>query len=106
MDPPILVSLDPDPGYLFLGKYGDFHIINQISQKPFLTFFLGGRHILFFNLVFRQTRLCASSLNCKNSRKNIVVQGSQACFRYRESFSNINVQLMCELLFNVCFITK
>ena len=53
MDPPILVSLDPDPdphflriririhGTFFEGKYGDFHIINQISQKPCLTFFLG-----------------------------------------------------------------
>ena len=40
MDPPILnpLDLDPDPGYLFGGKYGDTYIIDQISQKPWYFF--------------------------------------------------------------------
>ena len=32
-DPHSLGDPDPDPGYLFC-KYGDFYIIDQISQKP------------------------------------------------------------------------
>jgi len=45
MDPPFFDPLDPDPGYFFGGEYGDFHIIDQISRKPWYFFSVLGTKI-------------------------------------------------------------